>query len=236
MKKNLEVQAQAGPEKVQLLISDVVGQRGYHGVQDRVLKGIQGVVLGYDVTRDATRESLRTYWIPRMKEADLHVPVVIVGNKLDLSSDRWAALEELKSFARQAGLSGGGFLTSAKTGERVEDAFVLLAGEILGGAVPPSLVANDGRTTMEVDPMVSVVDRVITDFCDEFGGPERAMVHVQREAARAGLDINAPDWQAVRHFIENLNDIDRGLRAAKATDTQARRLQWLWEAANGSPV
>jgi len=89
---------------------------------------------------------------------------------------------------------------------------------------------------MEVDPMVSVVDRVITDFCDEFGGPERAMVHVQREAARAGLDINAPDWQAVRHFIENLNDIDRGLRAAKATDTQARRLQWLWEAANGSPV
>jgi len=236
MKKNLEVQAQAGPENVQLLIWDVVGQRGYHGVQDRVLKGIQGVVLGYDVTRDATRESLRTYWIPRMKEADLHVPVVIVGNKLDLSSDRWAALEELKSFARQAGLSGGGFLTSAKTGERVEDAFVLLAGEILGGAVPPSLVANDGRTTMEVDPMVSVVDRVITDFCDEFGGPERAMVHVQREAARAGLDINAPDWQAVRHFIENLNDIDRGLRAAKATDTQARRLQWLWEAANGSPV
>src|SRR5256884_6518752 len=43
MKKNLEVQAQAGPENVQLLIWDVVGQRGYHGVQDRVLKGIQGL-------------------------------------------------------------------------------------------------------------------------------------------------------------------------------------------------
>src|SRR5467141_4138176 len=55
-----------------LLGDAVVGQRGYDGVQDRVLKGIQGVVLGYDVTRDATRESLRTYWIPRMKEADLH--------------------------------------------------------------------------------------------------------------------------------------------------------------------
>ena len=206
MKKNLQVQAKGGPENVQLLIWDVVGQRGYHGVQDRVLKGVQGVLLGYDVTRDATRESLRTYWIPRMKDVNLHVPVVVVGNK------------------------------SAKTGERVEDAFVLLAGEILRGAIPPSLAAHDGRTSMEVDPMVRVVDRVITDFCDEFGGPERAMVHVQREAARAGLDINAPDWQAVRHFIENLNDIDRGLRPGKATDTQARRLQWLWEAANGSTV
>ncbi|HKW42794.1 MAG TPA: GTP-binding protein [Thermoplasmata archaeon] len=238
MKKDLQVRVRADgePEDVQLLVWDVVGQRGYHGVQDRVLKGIQGVLLVYDVTRDETRESLRTYWISRMKEAKLRVPVVIVGNKLDLSQDRWAGLEDLRNFARDVGSPGRHFLTSAKTGERVEDAFALLATTITGGFAPPALVDEEDPKARVVDPMVAVVDQVITDFCDEYGGPERAMFHVQREAARAGLNINAPNWQAVRLFIQNLNEIDRGLRVAKAADSQARRLQWLWEAANASPL
>jgi len=235
MKKNLQLQADGRTEDIQLLVWDVVGQRGYHGVQDQVLKGIQGVLLMYDVNRDETRESLATYWIPRLTEAKLRVPIVVAGNKLDLSTDRWAALDGLKRFAGDSGLSRC-FLTSAKTGERVEDAFGVLAAAILGGAVPSPPVVRNGRPAQAVDPMVSVVDQVITDFCDEYGGPERAMFHVQREAARAGLDINAPNWDAVRLFINNLYEIDRGLRVAKAADAQARRLLWLWEAANASPL
>lgn len=235
VKKNLQVQFGGHPEEVKMLVWDVVGQHGYHGVQDRVLKGVQGVILAYDVNRADTLESLRTYWIRRMKETDLRVPVVIVGNKLDLYGDRWAALDGLKRFARQVGLSGGHFLTSAKTGEGVEDSFVLLAASILGGSVPPPLAVQDGGSTKPIDPMVTVLDRVIMDFCDAYGGPERAMFHVQRETARAGLDMNAPDWKAVRLFIQNINEIDRGLRRGKADDAYARRLQWLWEAANASP-
>jgi len=229
MKKTLRIEADSGPEEVQMLVWDVAGQPGYHTVQERVLKGVQGVVLVYDVTRDETRENLSNYWIPRAKAVDLRVPTVVVGNKLDLLEDRWSALPALKNFASQTTLIR--FLTSAKTGERVEDAFLTLAASIVGKSPPPNLPGGTGAEPA-ADPLVTVTDRIIADFCDEYGGAERVMHHVQREAARAGLDIRAPTWEAVRLFVQNIGDIDRGARPAKAVNTQGRRLQWLWEAAS----
>src|SRR4030066_1533844 len=45
-------------------IWDVLGQKGYGGVHETAVKGAQGVLLVYDVTREDTRRSMEEYWMP----------------------------------------------------------------------------------------------------------------------------------------------------------------------------
>ena len=42
-----------------LLIWDVLGQKGYRGVQDSAFRGARGVLLVYDLARPETRDSLQ---------------------------------------------------------------------------------------------------------------------------------------------------------------------------------
>ncbi len=70
------------------------------------------------------------------------------------------------------------------------------------------------------------------DFASGFGGVEAAMPVIKKQATRAGLDVRAPTKEAVRRFVENLTEIERGFRAPdKAAASQARRLAWLRDVA-----
>jgi GTPase KRas len=79
-------------------------------------------LLVYDVT---SRESLEA--IPAFRERILIIreddvpPMVLVGNKIDLESDRKVSTEEGKKFAEENGM---GFIeTSALSGQNCEEAF-----------------------------------------------------------------------------------------------------------------
>jgi len=86
--------------------------------------GAAGVILVFDVTRRRSFTELEK-WV---KEADesigARVPMIVVGNKIDLP-DRMVSPEEAKQWAEERG-----FLymeSSAKTGEGVADMFTVLA-------------------------------------------------------------------------------------------------------------
>src|SRR6266508_420838 len=63
-KKELEVGEGASRTPMTMTIWDVLGQKGYAGVQESAVKGGQAVLLAYDVTRDETWKQLEEYWIP----------------------------------------------------------------------------------------------------------------------------------------------------------------------------
>jgi len=227
-KKDLSLVEGGVTHQVAMTIWDVLGQKGYSSVQTTAFQGARGVLYVYDATRPETREGIASYWIPRVRETLGSVPAILAGNKVDLVEDRRQAMEDLEHLA--GGFAMPHFLTSAKTGERVEEAFEKL-GKAGIGRVEAPLEVLGGSASDARNPLVSIADRIMMDFCTEFGGMEAAMPVIKTQAARAGLDVKAPTRDALRRFIEGLQEVEKGLRApAKVAASHARRMAWLREA------
>src|SRR5574340_1633639 len=110
---------------VVMQIWDVLGQRGYGGIQEAAVKGAQGVLFVYDLTREDTRRSLEEYWMPMVWRIAGRIPMVLVGNKVDLIEDRIRPGDYAYYLSQK--YEAPALLTSAKTGEHVEAAFHTLA-------------------------------------------------------------------------------------------------------------
>ncbi len=112
-----------GARAVRLSIWDVAGQERFRAFRDQFYAGTLAVALVYDVTAPASFFNL-----PRWREEVLTsipgVPLVVIGNKLDLGPVVPPA--EAEGWARVAGNMP--FLqTSALTGDHVEEFFQGLA-------------------------------------------------------------------------------------------------------------
>ena len=228
-KKELAITERGVTNLVSMTIWDVLGQQGYSAVQTTAFQGARGVLFVYDTTRPETRESLERYWIPRVREVLGAVPSIVAGNKIDLVEERKAAQAGLEQLAGRYAMPH--FLTSAKTGERVEEAFLKLGKAGIGAVEVPLEVLGGSLAATRTNPLVAVADRVIMDFAREFGSIEGAMPIIKTQATKAGLDVRAPAKEAIRRFIGYLGDVERGFRPAdKVAQNTNRRLAWLREA------
>lgn len=115
---------------VNLMIWDILGQTDFHRTQSEAFKGASGVLLVADITRTETLKNLVDYWIPQFKKAAGKVPVIFLANKSDLTDQYKFTEEEFKEFSEKcvgANEEAIYYMTSAKTGVNVEDAFKSLA-------------------------------------------------------------------------------------------------------------
>lgn len=100
------------------------------------LRGARGALLVYDVTRSRTLEHLEDYWIPALLRIAGPVPAVSLGilaNKIDKSrypEDEEVILTDLTREYPKLGL-----VTSAKTGQGVEESFKRLAEAMLEAVI-----------------------------------------------------------------------------------------------------
>ncbi len=114
-------------------IWDLAGQPAFHEVRKAYFKGCLGALVVYDVTRPETLENAEK-WCEDIWENSSYqekIPIVLIGNKIDLRDTVNDALtpEDGKKMAEKLGI---GFLeTSAKTGENIEDAFEFLGRKII---------------------------------------------------------------------------------------------------------
>src|SRR2546427_813146 len=83
-KRSLNLGSPLAEVEMVLQIWDVLGQKGYSGVQETAIKGAQGVLLVYDATNDESRRALEDYWIPAVWRLAGRIPTVFAGNKSDL--------------------------------------------------------------------------------------------------------------------------------------------------------
>lgn len=216
---------------VSLLIWDVLGQKGYTEVQTSAFQGAKGVILVYDVSRPETRGSLVDYWIPRVWQVVGRLPLVVFGNKADLAADPAAEEARLRETCELYRCTG--YLTSAKTGQNVEDAFLALARETVlsdGGspaAMKEVLVAGEPEDV----GLVGVTDRVIADFCKEFGDLESAMPVVKQQFTRAGVDVKAPSKAGLLKVVDLLAEVEREFKPAeRVRENRDRRVGWIRQA------
>jgi len=103
---------------------DVAGQARFKAVRKMYYSGAAGVILVFDVTRRRSFSEL-VKWVEESDESvGGRVPMVCVGNKIDLP-DRAVSSEEARQWAESQGFVY--MESSAKTGEGVADMFTILA-------------------------------------------------------------------------------------------------------------
>lgn len=126
-KKNIIVDMPGHNKKfnVTFMIWDIIGDIHFRGLlHHSYLHGAAGALLVCDITRPETLESLNT-WVESLQiEGDGNIPMVFMGNKCDLRGGQKLNGEEIQSLADV--YSSLWLLTSAKTGQNVEEAFKIL--------------------------------------------------------------------------------------------------------------
>eukprot|EP01094_Clydonella_sp_ATCC50884_P020506 TRINITY_DN4270_c2_g2_i1.p1 TRINITY_DN4270_c2_g2~~TRINITY_DN4270_c2_g2_i1.p1 ORF type:complete len:190 (-),score=63.99 TRINITY_DN4270_c2_g2_i1:211-780(-) len=104
-------------------IMDTAGQEEYSALRDQYMKTGQGFVLAYSITTTTSFEAatkLRTQ-ILRIKEDNQDIPIMLVGNKLDLEDERQVTTDMGRNLAAKFNC---GFLEgSAKTNTNVKEIF-----------------------------------------------------------------------------------------------------------------
>src|SRR5436853_124421 len=157
-----------------------------------------------------TAESLQNYWIPHLLVVTNPIPVVAVGNKVDLADSRRQAQEELDDLKEALGVTG--FLSSAKTGQNVEAGFLALAKSII--AQSDAKMSRREAVEEATHEFIAVTDQIIMDFCDGMGGQEAAMPIVRQQLTRAGLDVKAPTREGLRLAVHYPAEPEASSRSA----------------------
>ncbi|HMF32235.1 MAG TPA: GTP-binding protein [Candidatus Lokiarchaeia archaeon] len=105
------------------LIFDIAGQKFFKRVRSQYYKGAHAAFIMYDVTNQDTFKNLQL-WYDDLTQNLPHIPIIVVGNKIDLKDDRAVPFADGQAFAREHRCS---FIeTSAKTGENVKEVFHIL--------------------------------------------------------------------------------------------------------------
>lgn len=120
----IEVPERHATVNITMAIWDVIGHAGFRQLLgDSFFDGAQGILAVADLTRRETLAAV-TQWIKGVEDVAGPVPIVLAANKADLTSELAYGKTEVAQMAAVLGSSY--LLTSAKTSENVEDAFVHL--------------------------------------------------------------------------------------------------------------
>lgn len=110
-------------EIVTMLVWDTAGSEPFNDVVRAYYRGASGALLVCDLTRPNTVQSLSSY-AQQFHSVNPGVPLIILGNKVDLVGTRVVSDDQIARAADQ--LNAPWYLTSAKTGEAVEESFQAL--------------------------------------------------------------------------------------------------------------
>ena len=104
-----------------LQIWDTAGQERYRSLTSSYYKGCHGCFIVYDITNEASFESISTWYEQAVKEAGKDVSLILVGNKCDLENERKVSKEQGEEKARS--MNASFFETSALSKVNIDDIF-----------------------------------------------------------------------------------------------------------------
>jgi len=106
---------------IDMMVWDIMGEKGFRELlKDAYFYGANGILAVADLTRRRTLDNLDD-WIDGVEDVVGKVPILIAVNKSDLAAN--ARFREIDVAAFAKAYHAEFFMTSAKTGERVEDVF-----------------------------------------------------------------------------------------------------------------
>lgn len=117
-------------QNVKVAIWDCAGSERYKGLSVMYLRGADGVIVVYDVTKEETFNALSSWNnIIKNAESDKEIQIFLIGNKIDDVSNRKISYQKAHEFSLQHGWDY--FEVSAKTGNGVNEAFQSIMTKII---------------------------------------------------------------------------------------------------------
>ncbi|MFW9782863.1 MAG: Rab family GTPase [Candidatus Heimdallarchaeota archaeon] len=164
--KTLPIETTEGTFKCKLQLWDTGGQERFNAIRPVYYRGSSGGVLVFDLTNYLSFKHLPR-WIEEVRtNTTSNIPLLLVGNKSDLSELRTVSIREINEFTKDSNLYY--METSAKTGEGVGDCFYIMACLMIGAGVPEKLIASEtvfspGRITLKEHPVSSPTHKPPSD-------------------------------------------------------------------------
>ncbi len=125
LKKDMDID---GYGTVSAQLWDLGGQESFRSLRRLYLEGANGALLVYDMTKKKTFEKCDD-WIESFRETRENAPIVLIGNKSDLENQIKITKSEAADYAKIHNMDL--VVTSAKSGQNVEEAFIELTKKIL---------------------------------------------------------------------------------------------------------
>ena len=114
-------------EQFRLAIWDTAGQEKYRSMVSMYYRGSFGAMIVYDITHPQSFQNVRV-WHEELRYTEKDIPVIIVGNKTDMESNRIVTKHDGSSLAKE--LNCLFMEVSALKGDNIVEAFVELAKNI----------------------------------------------------------------------------------------------------------
>jgi small GTP-binding protein len=113
-------------KKVKLQIWDFGGEDRFRIMVPTLCLGSHGCIFMYDVTRPSTLNSHHSWTYIVKERCGKDVPIMLVGNKIDLKDKRAISTEHGIEVAKRSGFTGFAE-TSAKNGTNIDSTFQTIA-------------------------------------------------------------------------------------------------------------
>ena len=116
-------------KEMKLLFYDTAGQEKYKSISFNLIKNAHGIILMYDISDRETFVDIGR-WLESIKEAKgQNFPMILIGNKCDLTEVRQITKEEGEQLAKDNGFP---FMeTSCKEGINIEESIQMLVLNIM---------------------------------------------------------------------------------------------------------
>ncbi|MBD3255645.1 MAG: GTP-binding protein, partial [Candidatus Lokiarchaeota archaeon] len=109
---------------ISFLIFDLAGQEFFKRVRHEYYKGANCAFVVYDITRENTFDEALNFWYKDIKKELGDIPIILIGNKIDLEAQRVITKEQGREKAEE--LSTFFIETSALHNINVQDTFKLI--------------------------------------------------------------------------------------------------------------
>lgn len=119
-----------------LQVWDLAGAVVFNKIRKNYYRGMHGVIFVFDITRNASFKSLRSWWDEMLNHNNYAVPAIFLGNKSDLLTERESDVSEqeindfLEKLRDEHGFEFPYLSTSAKLGKNIDEAFSNLINEV----------------------------------------------------------------------------------------------------------
>ena len=125
--KTTSIQIDGKSIKIQLW--DTVGQEKYRAMIKNLYLKSQGIIILFDITNETSFINLKN-WMSQIKEScGEDIPILLVGNKIDLEDNRVINKERAMEYANNENIEY--IEVSSKTGENINKALTSLLQKIL---------------------------------------------------------------------------------------------------------
>lgn len=201
-KKVVNIDSSGSGIEMSMMIYDVLGQHDFRTVRRKYLEGANGAILVGDLSNRKSIEALERFWIPEVEKVIGTVPMVIMGNKLDLSdedSDICSLLRIISGI-----VSAPLQLCSAKINQGVEQGFNQMALSLI-----EKHKEGGERERAPIENLRMAADAIMTHFCERHDNPIEAISICSQVLEKSGFEISSPGRESLLRAIDLLCDEEK---------------------------